>query len=743
MALYAHTPSPEDPANSWHLLEDHLREVAKIAAETASAFGAGDLAWWAGILHDAGKASEAFQRYLRLCYEQPDQKHQTVDHKGAGAARAQTAVAGPLAFVIQGHHGGLPGAGSLATKTKEWKKLERAREIELALAAFEALVGKPTLAERPSPIVPAFASANRLSGEFFLRMLFSALVDADHADTERHFTPEQHAERGQTPSVAELWERLERDQRKLAGALGVSAASPVNRVRGEVYEACLKAAELSQGFFRLTVPTGGGKTRSGLAFALKHANCHGLHRVVAAVPYLTITDQTASVYRGALGDDRAVLEHHSGVITSDDDLGTQTPNELWRRLSAQDWNAPVIVTTTVQLFESLLGRAPSAVRKLHRLNGSVIVLDEAQSLPPHLRGPIFDVLRELVANYRVSVVLCTATQPALDTLERELDPLIHIREIAPDPPRLFRALERVRYEWPARDASWTWERAADEMRSSDQALAVLNTIGDALALHDALSDPDAFHLSTLMCAVHRRDVLSKIRQRLHDGRACRLVSTQVVEAGVDIDFPLVIRALGPLDRIAQAAGRCNREGKLADLGRVVVFRPTDGGVPPGAYKTATGETSALLNEGPPDLNDPEIFLRFFRRLYGMLPADREGIQSLRSKLEFEEVTARFRLIDDDSAPVIVRYAGIGEDDHRERIERVVADLRRVSPGGAREVFRQAQPYFVNVPRRKLERYVQSGMAVELAAGCWEWLGAYDERRGLNDGRLDPALLYLG
>jgi CRISPR-associated endonuclease/helicase Cas3 len=741
VTLYAHTPNE---AGDWHCLDQHLRAVADLAAEHASAFESEEFGRLVGLLHDAGKAGEDFQAYLRACQADPTRKHKTVDHKGAGARRAQM-IAGPLAYLIQGHHGGLPGAGDLGTKTTEWQGPETAARIAQALAAFDEL----SLQVPTSPFAPPpFAMRNALAAEVFLRMLFSALVDADHCDTEHHFDPEAYAKRGGTLSVDELWSRFEVDQARLLDhATGESQRSVVNAIRREVYDACVSTAAEPTGFFRLTVPTGGGKTRSGLAFALKHACHHRLRRVVVAVPYLTITDQTADVYRSALQDERAVLEHHSGAGSRDDEDGAPTPQETWRRLAAQDWDAPVIVTTTVQLFESLFANSPSKCRKLHRLARSVIVLDEAQTLPPHLREPIFDVLRELVENYRVSVVLCTATQPALDTLEDEFDPAIDIREIAPDPPRLFRALDRVAYDWPARSERWSWTRAADEMRASGQALAVLNTIGNALALYDALDDPDAFHLSALMCGAHRRDVLAIIRDRLRTGAPCRLVSTQVVEAGVDIDFPLVLRALGPLDRIAQAAGRCNREGRLTGKGRVVVFAPEEGGMPPGAYRTGAGETAVFLKEGEIDLNEPEIFLRYFRRLFGSLPADGEGIQLLRKAHEFKTVAERFKMIADDTVSVIVRYAGIGNDiAHVERVDRLLADLRRAvigrTPGSSRELLRRAQPYMVSVPRRTLKRYEEAGLAGALTPDIWEWHGHYDPRRGLTDGQLDPALLYV-
>jgi CRISPR-associated endonuclease/helicase Cas3 len=411
-------------------------------------------------------------------------------------------------------------------------------------------------------------------------------------------------------------------------------------------------------------------------------------------------------------------------------------------LATQNWDAPVIVTTTVQLFESLFGRTPGACRKLHRIARSVIILDEVQTLPPPLLEPILRVLEELVASYGVSVVLCTATQPAFASAPG-FEQLAAVREIVPDPARHFQALERVEYAWPALAASWSWPDVADAMRAERQVLTIVNTKPDALALLDVLDDPAALHLSTLLCGAHRRDVLALIRRRLDHGEACRVVSTQVVEAGVDLDFPSVFRALGPLDRIVQAAGRCNREGRLP-RGRVVVFRPERGGMPPGPYRTASQVTESVLRGGLPDLNDPQVFARYFAGLFPLLSLDAKGVQALRARLEYEEVASAFRMIDDDTVPVIVPYrglrgaeaeaAGLDASAHQAALDRLFADLERVSQrtdfGAARRILARAQPYVVALRRRHAEQAQGEGLLTELPGGLWQWQGGYDAVRGL-------------
>jgi len=641
-----------------------------------------------------------------------------------------------LAFLIQGHHGGLPDQSALRTKLKELMGTSAHSATQSSIGAFT--VDPEEIKLHPVPSYPPFAQTE--SGfELFLRMCFSALVDADHRDTELHFRSDKAAGRGGTPSLATLARRLEEAQDQLTG----QRHDPVNQVRDEVYRACLQAASRSPGFFRLTVPTGGGKTRSGLAFALQHALVHDLDRVIVAVPFLTITDQTADVLRRVLGDDRAVLEHHSGADATDDEIGAPTPRATWRRLAAEDWDAPVIVTTTVQFFESLFSRKTTSCRKLHRIARGVVILDEAQTFPPGLLNPILTALTELVENYGTSVVFCTATQPAFARAPG-FAALDDVREIAPDPPRLFRLLKRVAYELPSVTEQWTWGEVAAQMRATPQVLTIVNTKSDALALLDAVGDPHALHLSTLLCGAHRRDILAIIRHRLAMGEPCHVVSTQVVEAGVDIDFPVVLRALGPLDRIVQAAGRCNREGVLA-AGRLVVFDPVDGHLPPGAYRTATDITRGLLAQGIPDLDDPELFERYFGSLFGVVNLDQKGIQALRRQTEFAQVADAFRMIDDDSVSVVVRYRGMATPmpaknrrgprrDHDMLSRQVLADLRHVGekPDFAkmRPMLRRAQPYVVSVRQRAVAEAASQGLVSELVAGLWAWEGGYDDVVGL-------------
>ena len=716
-------------------LAEHLAAVAEAAAANAEPFGGADLARYAGQLHDIGKASPEWQRYLLASERAGKRAGAPVDHKGAGTGVALGACE-PAAWLVHAHHGGLPDNGEMRT---------RAKELKHQPPAPEALAYAPPAG--PPPVLPPFATVSPRQFELFLRFVFSALVDADHGDTERHADPERAATRAGAPEVADLLPLLEADHARLVAGLA-DPGSVVNRVRAAVWDACLAAADLPPGLFRLTVPTGGGKTLSGLGFALRHAAAHGLRRVVSVAPYLAITDQTADAYRRAMPLPRAVLEHFGGAgETAPDDQsadGTGTPVEAWRRLAVQDWDAPVIVTTAVQFFESLLGNRSRACRKLHRVTRSVVVVDEPQTLPAPLLGPLLDVLASLVDHYGCTVLLASATQPAFEAVAgddgvRERFAAAH--EIAPDPTRLFRELERVAYRWPSPGEAWEWEEVADALREEPQALAIVNSRPDALALLDALGDPEAFHLSTLLCGAHRRDVLAEVRRRLAAGERCRVVSTQVVEAGVDIDFPVLFRAVGPLERIVQAAGRCNREG-TRERGDVVVFEPAEGRVPKGPYRTATDVTRGELAdpERRPDPNDPVTFRRYFGDLFGIVDSDAKQIQRDRERLNFASVAENARLIDDEGIAVVVEYAGaFGDRKAAERVVRAKAALdvlRRAAASGkggpaVRDALKELQPLTVQLTPWTFGQARAAGLVSELARGLWEWSGRYDARRGIE------------
>jgi CRISPR-associated endonuclease/helicase Cas3 len=702
MEYYARS-SEGQPPPEWQPLLTHLQAVSKLAAQFSAAFDSADWGRVAGLWHDLGKYRAEFQR--RLAGE-PER----VDHAIVGAllAHAKDHQAGlPLTFVIAGHHAGLANFRS-SDVTPPAPLVERLQAEPNLLQSLTSIIPE-TVEALPLPSLPARFTAHKvLSGrerdeqfrslEFWIRFLLSSLVDADRLDAEAVDHPNLRATvTSGFSSVAALRERVDHHIDEMTQHAEPTA---VNRMRADVLEDCRRAAELAPGVFSLTVPTGGGKTLSAMSFALRHAERHGLRRVIAVIPYTSIIEQNAAVYRKALGA-VDVIEHHSNL---DPEKETER-----NRMASENWDAPIIVTTGVQFFESLFSNRPTACRKLHNIAQSVILLDEAQTLPSRFLNPILEGLQELVANYGCTVVLSTATQPALKRRDSLPEGLPNVREIVHDPAALGRSLRRVEISWPALDEPpVAWPKLAAELAEHTQVLAVVHRREDARELAGLLASllpqDDLFHLSALMCPMHRSAVLAKVKLALEDHRTCRLVSTQLVEAGVDIDFPVVYRALGGLDSIAQAAGRCNREGKL-DKGHVIVFRaPTN--PPRGTATKGLQSAESMLRQqgGTLNLDHPSVFEEYFRILYFSQYRDAAGIQVERGKLEFANVEHKFKLIEDGfSHPIVVPYEGSDA-----RVAAVYRD------GPSRENLRALQPFLINVYDADLERLFKAGAVDSVA-----------------------------
>ena len=709
MTLFAHS-LPHSPPSEWQTLAAHSAAVSNLCAAFASVFASDSCARLLGATHDLGKARSSFQIYLLHANGLADPDYDTSDHAHSGAAAVWLATrAGPigrlLAYCAAGHHAGLPDwangstpGGALDTRLREDVRIL----AEPAVRAWVAANESSWLAEKADP--PFVFSREDSSLPFWLRMLFSCLVDADFLDTEAFMDPARAALRSSGAPLSTLattfFAALDAKQR-------TAADSPVNRVRAEIRAACERAADLPPGLFSLTVPTGGGKTLSSTAFAFRHALRHGLKRIIYVIPYTSIIEQTADILRDILGADN-VLEHHSNF-----DPDKETPQSI---LAAENWDAPIVVTTAVQFFESLHACKTSRCRKLHNIAESVVILDEVQLLPTSLLLPCAEALRQLAARYRTSIVLSTATQLDLPGL----DPAA-VREIIPPSLKLYHRLKRTRIEFPADiSARRSWQDLADELATHDQVLCVVNTRRDCRELFDCMPS-GTIHLSALMCGEHRSRVIADIKARLAAGGPLRVVSTQLVEAGVDIDFPVVYRAFTGLSSIAQSAGRCNREGRLKALGRVVVFMPPSAS-PPGELRKQEDALRELLSRpGGIDPDDPRAFPDYFRALHGRMndlgTAFRAWLgvpvpEAFRNgpvpsppdpgHYQFREAAAAFQMIDDASVPVIVRYAG--SDD-------LIAALRAAGP--ARGIMRRLQRFTVNVPRNALRDLLEKGFVEEL------------------------------
>ncbi len=490
----------------------------------------------------------------------------------------------------------------------------------------------------------------------FIRMLYSCLVDADFLDTEVFMDSQRGQRRQGYRTLTELevvfFEKLG-EMRKTA------PTSPVNRERELILNQCLRASQGDMGLFSLTVPTGGGKTLSSMAFALSHARKHGLKRVIYVIPYTSIIEQNATVFRAMLGDD-AVLEHHCNFEPDNEDHRS--------RLAAENWDAPIIVTTNVQFFESLFASRSSQCRKLHNVTGSVIILDEVQTLPAPFLLPCLEALRELAGMYRASIVLCSATQPAVQIRDDFPHGLEGVTEIIDNPDALATALKRTEVTVLPQVHD---TELANRLNSYSQVLCIVNTRKHARALFQSLGDSeDAFHLSALMCPVHRSLTLAEIRNRLQAGRACRVISTQLVEAGVDIDFPVVFRSVGGIDSIAQAAGRCNREGRLK-MGQVFVFAP-EAAIPAGHFRQTAQAAESVIRMHPQDILSLAAIEDYFKLYYWTKgdALDDEGILAMlhagcqNGDFPFKTVAEKFRFIKDEMKPVVIPF----DDDARRLIK---------------------------------------------------------------------------
>jgi len=730
---YAHSEN-RDGAGSREMLADHLRFVSKRAARYASVFGAREQAAMAGLLHDLGKYADQFQRRL------DDPRHERGrDHWSSGAALAACCYKSlgiVPALAIEGHHAGL----RMLSPWKEFASKFVAPTKSEAEAFTDADISRlKSRFDRDRLALPKLADGLVPSGDdapadmLDVRMFFSTLVDADFVETEAHFagnadSPRRYRDEGPPLDPARA---LDAVQSRIGELTRESKADrSVQGMRTALVEACLTAAARHQpGVFTLSAPTGSGKTLAMLTFAIRHAMEHDLRRVIVVMPFLSIIDQTKSEYcelfsRANGFPSQFVIEDHSNVNSHRDgskDAAADSidPDARLHRLLAENWDAPVVLTTTVQCLESLMSNRPSACRKLHRLAKSVILFDEVQTLPGHLAVPTLATLSRLVERFGSTVVFSTATQPAFDHLDQYVRPQAQAgwraTEIVPNPSDLFEPTAgRVRVRWQ-HDHVLPWGELCDQLVDDDQpqALCILNLKRHARKVAEILRERETdgcLHLSTNMCMSHRMKVLAEVTRKLKGSDPVRLIATQCVEAGVDLDFPVVYRAFAPLESIAQAAGRCNRHGRRDAPGIVHVFKPESDGrptCPPGAYQDATNATEVFLRGLSADpmalddlsiLSDPDRLRAYFRQLYTLTAIETKNAE-LRQAIEecdFVKVARHYKLIDDTSINILVRY-------HDETFDSLVAETELPefhNPKAIREWIRRARPHAVSLFRPK-------------------------------------------
>ncbi|MGA0542149.1 CRISPR-associated endonuclease Cas3'' [Neotabrizicola sp. VNH66] len=703
MVSYAHSGSKDDRSD-WQLLDDHARAVSELAALRAKQLGLSEAARLTGLFHDFGKHDPAFDRVLQG-------KSERVDHSTAGGmlliARSPDQnrfAADLLAQAILGHHAGLPdsiGDASLSARREAY--VDRVPSGVTAAAVVDLLPAARELVAKVRRETMGFDLS--LAG----RMVFSCLVDADFRDTEAFYGKIDPQARD-WPPLAEVLPGMQAafDQR-IAGF----PDGDLNRLRSEILRHIRAKAALQPGLFTLTVPTGGGKTLASLGFALDHARIHGHRRIIYAIPYTSIIDQTAATFRGMFGE-RLVLEHHSAIDS--EKPGAEGRDKL--RLAMEDWAAPLVVTTNVQLFESLFAARPSRCRKLHNIAGSIIILDEAQCLPRGLLAPTLKMIEALAAHYGCTIVLCTATQPAFDSAELDRErkirnlpaiglPLEQKRELAPDPEGLFRQLRRARVVdgGPMDDAA-----LAAALQDAPQSMVIVNSRVHALSLFRKVQDqPGALHLTTRQYPAHRREIIAGIRQRLQDGAPCRLIATSLIEAGVDLDFPKGWRAEAGLDSVIQAAGRVNREGlRPLDDSTLTLFSAPDHPAPAEVQTLAKAMRATLAAFGAPALGDPEAIRHWFQEVYWRAGADQLDRESILEKFRFTRsspvdfayrtVAAAYRMVDSPLLPVIIPCDGSAEAIRQLDFEHV--------PSG--KIARAVQPYTVQIPSRYREKLRANG-----------------------------------
>lgn len=670
------------------------------------------MAYIAGILHDIGKYSDKFQKRLEGSLIR-------VDHSTAGAVEVAKkypkALSLILQYIIAGHHTGLLNGGEQSGLG------DRLRDPILEdYSSFNKEVTIPNISNPGIPIRPLPQNVG-FSISFFIRMLFSCLVDADSLDTEGFMNPHLSAIRGGYESNDHLSLIFSNHIEKVNSS---ASDSVINRYRKEILSQCLDKAELPTGFFSLTVPTGGGKTLSSMAFALKHLSQNNLKRIFYVIPYTSIIEQNAKIFRDIFGE-KNVLEHHSNFDPVREDNYDFEMKKDWYKVTSENWDIPITVTTNVQFFESLFAHKRSRCRKLHNLSNSVIILDEAQMLPTEFLKPSLQALSELVVNYGSTVVLCTATQPKISNF---IDKTLGITEIMDSPQELYEQFKRVQISHLGQLSD---EDLVDRLSEHDQMLCIVNTRKHAQILYDELSmSGKVYHLSAKMCPVHRRKILDEIRENLAKELDCRVISTQLIEAGVDVDFPVVYRAMTGIDSIAQAAGRCNREGKRP-IGDVFLFSSTEKHGKSTSWQRKLAEIGEMVMESHTDPLSLPAIEEFFTRLYFYEGDDGLDQKKILESLEkqkkdlvfpFEDISHAYKFIEENTRDVIVPYDNVAA--------KVIESIRKIGfPGN---FARKLQGYTINIYSHEFRELEKSG-ALETIGERYHILvnpGLYSEQTGL-------------
>lgn len=616
-------------------IKEHLEGTAKLSGEFAEKFGKQDWGYCCGMLHDIGKYSIDFQKRIL------GENNYRVDHSTAGA-RVCLEKGGKYSFLeycIAGHHAGLPNYGNnydeSTDSTLSGRRLKKLSDYQ----AYQTEIEVPAINSMPIDLKRTVNPDFSLS--VFMRMIYSCLVDADFLDTEA-FMKEGKQGRNSGENIEILFKKLEN---YISGWLKNQDIDTVNGRRTEILKNCLEMGKTEKGLFRLTVPTGGGKTVASLAFALRHALENKMDRIIYVIPYTSIIEQNAKVFRDILGEEN-VLENHCNVdYESSEEL-------LPMQLASENWDKPIVVTTNVQFFESLFANKSSKCRKLHNIANSVIIFDEAQMLPNDYLKPCIAMIEELVNNYQASAVLCTATQPALASFFHEG---ISAKELCPRMEEQFEFFKRTVFE---NVGVLTENDLIQRLEKEYQALCIVNTKKRAQRIYKQLEGEGVYHLSTSMYPKHRRRILREIRERLQKNKKCILISTSLVEAGVDLDFQSVYRELAGVDSMIQAAGRCNREGLRPEKESKVYIFQFEGKENVLGQRQQIDVAKSVIADNR-DISDMESITQYFEMLYhikGDSLDKKKILDEFRNKrYNFAKVGKEFKLIEQNTKTIFINY----------------------------------------------------------------------------------------
>lgn len=695
-------------------LEDHTQGTSTLAEQFANSFNAGEWGRICGLFHDLGKYNPGFQKYLRIAsgFEAGHITGKT-DHKSSGAIHLNTLLkhkqfSKVFGYCIAGHHSGLDNSGDLDARYKNQDFNDVYNQIKDMAPAYD--FDLKNLARHVHVPIP------QQQIHHWIRMLYSCLVDADWLDTESFMKPEDSKQRGHYKTLEDIKLLF---QRHIESFKTTATPSPINKIRSAIQNECIEHATHEKGLYSLTIPTGAGKTLSSLAWAVNHVTKHNMSRIIIVIPYTSIITQTANIFRDIFGEEN-VIEHHSNI---------ETDKQSWQnKLATENWDAPIIVTTNVQFFESLYASTPSKCRKLHNICNAAIIFDEAQMFPEEFLLPVIHGIQALRGVFGCSILFTSATQPPftgkIGTGREQFTGFVEeIQSITSKDPLMFDVFKRVEIEWPETNTRTTYDELSEELIQYEQVLCIVNTRQEAYELHKRMPE-DTLHLSRNMCTAHIMDVISEIKTRLDAGNPARVISTQLVEAGVDIDFPVVYRAFTGLDSVLQSAGRCNREGKLKQPGKVKVFH-SEKRIPPGMQSKKADTLKDLLSDECFAPFDPDSIASYFSAYYGRLTEfDKANIKYLLydnsrdMNFEFKAAGEAFNLIDNNGTSFLIRY---GEG------EKLIDRLKKQGPDPG--LLRKLQRYSVTLPLFTFKQLADSGRIIQYG-DVYIYNDVYDKKQGV-------------